>query len=186
MKMLFTLLYSLGLATTASISTVKDYSLINQEGKPFQLYDLKGKYLMITFIYSHCPVPSMCPLTITLSNRLIRKWKANKTLKEKYSLQVLAVTLDPEKDTPKVLKKFGESHAINFSHFTLATGDPKTLSDFAAEFNVVGFPSQGTISHNIKNILLDPKMKVIKEYKENGWQPEEVLKEIHKMEGKEG
>ena len=179
MKKIWLLLACLPLLTpslgAAGEPPLKNFPLVNQEGKPFQLHDLKGKYLLISFVYSRCPLPKMCPLTMTLSNRVLRKWAETSTLKGK-TLHVLAVTLDPANDTPVVLKKFGAAHKVNFSQFTLATGDPKVLETLASEFNVIGFPSEGMISHNMKSILIGPDLVPLKEFKENEWQPEDVLR----------
>ncbi len=154
---------------------VKNFALVNQEGKPFQLYDLKGKYVMVTFVYSRCPMPKMCPLTMKMSKDLVKKWKA---AKEPFPFQVLAVTLDPAYDTPAVLKKYGDQHHVDFKHFTLATGSQQVLSDMASEFNVIGIPEEGLIAHNMKNVLLDPQMKEIKVYKENEWTPDQAFKDL--------
>ena len=94
------------------------------------------------------------------------------------ALNFLIVTLDPEYDTPGVLKKFGERHQLNSTAFTLATGSDKAVSDFASLFNTLGIPSGGVISHNAKSILLGPGLMLIKEYKENEWSPSEVLKDL--------
>ncbi len=135
----------LGMAYVAK--PLPNVAMVDQDKKSFQLYDLKGKYLFITFIFSRCPMPKMCPLTMSLSNSLISQWKKSRM---EVPLQVLAVTLDPEFDTPSILKKFGQKHHVDFSHFTLVTGNPQTLSDFASQFNVIGVPGEGTISHNMK------------------------------------
>lgn len=178
-RLILSVLFALGVTFAVGGVTanppVHNYQLVNQEGKPFQLYDLKGQFVLVSWVYSRCPMPKMCPLTMTLSNQLVRKWKEAKDLKDK-PLQILAVTLDPAYDTPPVLKKFGQQHHVDFKRFTLATGVPKTLDSFAAEFNVIGFPSDGMISHNMKNVLIGPDLVPLAEYKENEWKPEDVLK----------
>lgn len=154
---------------------VPNYPLVNQEGKPFQLYDLKGNYVFVSFIYTRCPIAKMCPLTITLNKSIHRKWTK---LKNKPAMQFLIVTLDPAFDSAPVLKKFAQARDLSSKSFTLATGNEQTLADFASQFNVVGFPSDGMVSHNLKSILLNPEMVPVKEYKENEWTPEDVLKEL--------
>lgn len=180
MLKLLTLALFLGLTNLPCSAATKEppvpnFALVNHEGKPFQLYDLKGKYLFVSFIYTRCPLSNMCPLTITLNRSLHSKWAK---LKDKPGLHFLLVTLDPQFDTADTLKKFGVKRGLNFKNFTLVTGNEQTLSDFASQFNVIGFPSDGMISHNMKSILLDPNLVPIKEYKENEWKAEEVLKEL--------
>ena len=149
--------------------------LVNQEGKPFQLYDLKGKFVFLSFIYTRCPLPNMCPLTVTLNKSLYQAWKKQKGAPE---LHFLFVTLDPKFDTPAVLKAFAKSRNLDLKHFTLATGSPEALSSMAAEFQTLAVPEGGFIAHNMTNTLLDPKLMVVRSYAENQWKPEQVLKEM--------
>lgn len=88
------------------------------------------------------------------------------------------VTLDPDFDTPAVLKSFAKQRNIDLKQTSLATGNPQALADFAAEFNVMGMPSGGTISHNMKSILLSPEFTEVKQYKDNEWTAAEVLSDL--------
>lgn len=179
--MLKTLFYTFSIVflTATAHSTVTpaipNYPLVNQEGKPFQLYDLKGNYLFVSFVYTRCPIAKMCPLTISMNKSIYRKWTK---LKSKPGLHFLIVTLDPQFDSAEVLKKFAKNRDLNLKAFTLATGNEQTLSDFASQFNVIGIPSDGMISHNLKSILLDPNLVPVKEYKENEWSPDDVIKDL--------
>lgn len=157
--------------------------LVDQDGKPFQLKNLKGKYIFLSFIYTSCPIHDMCPKTMKLNARLLKKWGETK---QRFPLHLLIVTLDPKKDNPSELKRYAQSYSLDPNHVTLVTGEAPKLSDFAAEFNVVGIPDKGMISHNIRNILLDPGFKEIKKFDENAWTPEDVLSEIEKSKQKLG
>lgn len=174
-KLFLTLFVVLLASSAMGVQTaVPNFPLVNQEGKPFQLHDLKGKHLFVSFIFTRCPMEKMCPLTVSLNKSLYRKWKNEKSAPD---LHFLFVTLDPEFDTPIVLKKFATGRDLSLKHFTLATGAPQVLSDFASEFNVLGIPSNGSanISHNLKSILIGPDMVPIQEFKDNEWEPKMVL-----------
>ncbi len=101
-------------------------------------------------------------------------------------LHILIVTLDPKKDSPTVLKKYASQYNLDQKNVTLVTGALKSLSDFASEFNVVGIPGRGTISHNIRSILLGPDLKPLKKYDENSWTADQVLSDIEKSSHKLG
>ncbi len=60
----------------------------------------------------------------------------------------------------------------------MLTGDPKEINDFASEFNVIGIAEGGTISHNMKSILLDPNLKEVAQFKDNEWEPKQVLSHL--------
>jgi len=153
---------------------IPNVPMVDQNGKPFQTHDLRGKYVLVTFIFSRCPLPKMCPLTMKQSISLLREWKAKKLAPP---LHILAVTLDPDYDSAEVLKKFGQKYSVDFSRFTLATGNPQVLSSFASEFNVMGIPDGQTVSHNMKNILIGPDLTELAQYRDNEWQPQQVIED---------
>jgi len=161
---------------------IGNFALVDQNGKPFQLHDLRGNYVFLTFIFTRCPLPKMCPLTMSRSNELVRQWGR---LKGAPPLRILAVTLDPEHDTPKVLKSYARRHRVDERVFRLATGVPQVLSDLAAEFNVAGFPGQGSITHNMKNILLGPELSAVKAYKDNEWTAPQVIGDMSRYRARE-
>jgi protein SCO1 len=176
MKTLIVLLmFIIGLTGWAATPTqVPNFSLVDQNGKTFQLHDLKGNFIFVSYVFTRCPMPKMCPLTMTLNKQLLREWKKKKP---GLPLKLLIVTLDPAYDTPAVLKKFGETHKLDYKYFTLVTGEAKTLEDFASNFNVVGVPGEGIIAHNAKSALIGPDLNEIKMYRDNEWKPAEVLKD---------
>ncbi len=117
----------------------------------------------------------MCPLTVTLNKTLLEAWKKQKGAPD---LQFLLVTLDPKFDSPSVLKNYAKARHIDLKRFTLATGDPQTLSSMAAEFQILALPENGMIAHNMTNTLLDPNLMIVRSYSENQWKPEDILKEM--------
>ncbi len=173
MKPLFV---AFGLILAGSLQAARgplpNVSLVNQEGKPFQLNDFKGQYLLVSFVYSRCPLPKMCPLTMRLVNQSLKQWK--QAFPDK-PIQALTVTLDPKTDTPSVLKAYGKTHGVDFGKVTLATGNDKVLDEFASEFNVIGIPERTNINHNLKTVLVSPDLVPLKDFKENEWKPEDVV-----------
>src|SRR5688572_29580214 len=163
----------------AQAAPLKNFPLVNQEGKPFQVHDLKGSHLLVTFIYTRCPMPKMCPLSMKLTRQILSAWKKDPSLKNK-PLRALAVTLDPDNDTPAALKAYGKKFSLALPETVLATGAPQSVADLASEFNVIGFPLQGTISHNSKHILLDPELNEIQQFKDNEFKIGDVLEAAKK------
>ena len=70
------------MATAGVGAQLKNFPLVNQEGRPFQLHDLKGDYVFVTFVYSRCPLPTMCPLSLKLTRQVLAAWKKDPTLKK--------------------------------------------------------------------------------------------------------
>ena len=165
----------IGAGQGAENQVASNVALVNQEGKPFQLYDLKGSYLFVSFIYTRCPFPTMCPLTLSLNQLLFHRWKETKS---KLPLRFLLVTLNPRHDTPSVLKQFAKDRKVNLGYFTLATGTPQALSALFKQFEVAVVPEGEFVGHNNRSILLDPQMAVLQNYAENKWTADQVLKDM--------
>ncbi len=163
-------------SATAS-KTIPNFAFTNQDGKTFHLYDFKGKYVFISFIYTRCPMKSMCPLTTSLTMQLLEKWKK---LKHQRPFHILIVTLDPQFDTPKVLKNYAQKYRADLKLATFATGNPQALADFESYFDVLAIPEGGMVNHNVESVLLSPKMENLKEFYENKWTPQGVLDFIRK------
>ena len=84
---------------------VPDVPLVNQDGQTIHLKDFSGKAVLVTFIYTRCPVPTFCP---RLSSQFARIHNELKTTPNDYSkTHLLTISFDPKYDTPAVLRKYG-------------------------------------------------------------------------------
>jgi len=92
-----------------------DFTLTDGDGKPFSLSDLKGKVVILSFGYTHCP--DVCPTELlTYSDTLKQLGDQAKDVK------VVFVSIDPERDTPEVIGKYAKQFNPDFIGLT-ATGD---------------------------------------------------------------
>lgn len=160
-------------------SPVPNLKGLDQNGKPFEVHSLKGSYTLISFVFTSCPMPKMCPLTMRLNRQVQDLWKKNFSV----PLKLLIVTLDPEGDTPAKLKEYGTRFSLDPKNSVLITGDAQAFSDFGSFFNVAGWPSGNTTVHNLKTILVSPELVELKQYKENEWAPEDIIKDAKKIMG---
>ena len=108
-----------------------------------------------------------------LNKKVQRLWKKEISA----PLKLLIVTLDPEGDTPAILKKYGERFSLLEKETFLVTGNPQALADFGSSFNVAGWPSGSTTVHNLKTILVGPDLEEIRQYKENEWTAEQLVQD---------
>ncbi|NBX92636.1 MAG: SCO family protein [Proteobacteria bacterium] len=165
--------YWLSFSVSLAAAPIPTLEGTDQNGAPFKLESLRGKHILISFVFTSCPMPKMCPLTMRLNRQTQELWKKN----FKEALHLLIVTLDPEGDTPELLKKFGQKHGIDLKQASLVTGNPQVLSDFGSAFNVAGWPSGNTTVHNLKTILVSPALEELQQYKENEWSAEQLIKD---------
>jgi protein SCO1/2 len=158
-----------------------NFSLINQDAKPIKLAQYKGRALLLTFVYTRCPLPDYCPL---MSNNFA---EVEKELKKDPSLyartHLLTVSFDTEYDTPKVLKSYGGAYTENytnekFAHWEFATGTREEVRQIAEFFGLRYYNESGQIVHGLRTAVITPDGKVYKVYRGNEWKPEEALRDI--------
>jgi len=139
-------------------SRVPDLELTNQDGKTIRLADFKGKALLVTFIYTRCPLPNFCP---RLSSEFARIQDELAKTPDDYSrTHLLAITLDPKYDTPEVLRKYGlaylDGDASRFSHWDFAATSADTLEKLAGAFGLSYQEADNQISHTMNIVLIAP------------------------------
>ena len=141
---------------TGSTSFGKDLSLLDPDGNIRTLADLKGKVVVMFFGYTQCP--DVCPTTMTELVEVKRLLG-----KDGERLQPLFVTVDPQRDTPELLK----AYMANFDPAFLALcPTPAELTDVAASFKVyykkVGDAGSATytMDHSAGSYVFDPQGRV--------------------------
>ena len=102
------------------------FSLVDQNGKPFTDADLKGKWQLVFFGYTHCP--DVCPTTLNDLSLALDQLGA----KEK-DVGIVFISVDPDRDTPAVLKSYVESFG---GPIEALTGPPDAIAQAAKDYKV--------------------------------------------------
>jgi protein SCO1/2 len=166
---------------------VPDFKLRNQDGRVIHLNQFRGKDLLITFIYTRCPLPDFCPLVTRNFAVIDKQLAADPTLKGKAHL--LCVSFDPEHDTPDRLKAYGEQYIGSeaktaFAHWDFAVPEKPALAEMAKFFDVgMSDAADGTITHTLSTTLIGSDGKVLKFYPGNEWTPEQVVADVKQSLG---
>jgi protein SCO1 len=84
---------------------IPDVPLVNQDDQTFHVRDFKGKAVLLTFIYTRCPMPTFCPL-ISSHFAAIHEALKQDVVIYKHS-HLISISLDPQYDTPPVMKRYG-------------------------------------------------------------------------------
>jgi protein SCO1/2 len=161
---------------------VPDFVLRNEEGRAIHLKQFQGKALLITFIYTRCPLPTFCP-------RVTRNFAAmEKVLAADPGLyahtHLLSVSFDPEHDTPERLRAYGAQYLPSdakspFVHWDFAVPTKPVLVEMARYFDVGITPGPDqTITHTLSTTLIGRDGKVVQFYPGNEWTPEQVLADV--------
>ena len=161
---------------------VPDFALVNQDGKRIHLHQYHGKALLLTFIYTRCPLPNYCPLLSKNFAQILEQVRSDPKLST--STRLLSISIDPEYDKPAVLHAYGLDCAGNpnsFDHWEFASGTPDQVRKVAEFFGLKYWTEGGQIVHALVTALIGPDGKVVKIYRGNDWQPAEVLSDLRAL-----
>lgn len=123
-------------------SPAPDFALRNSTGKLVRLSQYKGKAVLLTFIYTHCP--DVCPLIVANMHNALLKLGAQAS-----KVQIVAVSVDPKRDTPKTVKAFLAAHDMT-GRMEYLNGTPKELVPVwkAYGIEVQATPDQREVGHS--------------------------------------
>jgi len=159
---------------------VPDITLVNQNGDRISLRQFRGKPLLLTFIYTHCPFPDYCLRMSANFAKVLRQLQKNPVVFNQ--AQLLSISIDPENDKPAVLRTYGESYVgrtdPEFVHWQFASGSPDEVRKAADFFGLAYNQKDGQIVHGLQTILIGKDGKVIKVYSGNDWKPEDVAADL--------
>jgi protein SCO1/2 len=163
---------------------VPDFKLRNQDGRAIHLDQFRGKMLLLTFIYTRCPLPNFCPLVTHNFAVIDRKLAATPALYAKTHL--LCVSFDPDHDTPPRLRAYGATYIGSdgkgaFAHWEFAVPSKPELLEMAKYFDVgITHGDDDSITHTLSTTLIDTRGKVAQFYPGNEWTPEQVVADVRK------
>jgi protein SCO1/2 len=162
--------------------SVPDFKFLNQSDRTISLQQFRGKIVLMTFIYTRCPLSDYCPRMSHNFADIDKALKADPSLYDQTHL--LSVSFDPAYDTPKVLRSYGEAYTgryVNetFQHWQFAAPPVAELPKVEHFFDIGVTPgANGTLQHSLSTVLIGKDGKVIAFYPTNDWTPAEVLAKI--------
>ncbi len=169
---------------------VPDFVLRNQDGREIRFDQFRGKDLLVTFIYTHCPLPNFCPLMTRNFATINRDLQSDPALYAKTHL--LSVSFDPLRDTPAQLRAYGASYVGGsspkaFKHWDFAVPSKTELKKMTLYFDVgVTYGPNDAINHTLSTTLIGPDGKVAQFYPSNQWTPAQVENDIKRLAASAG
>jgi len=144
-------------ATLPVLDLGGDFQLTDHDGQPFTLASQRGKVILIFFGYSSCP--DACPTTLSKLATVARRLGDDRT-----KMRTLYVSVDPERDTPPVLKADLANFSLDALGLTGSKDDiDRVVKQYAAAYEIVPTPESAakyTISHTTTVYALDPQGRV--------------------------
>lgn len=107
---------------------VDDFTLTSQDNELMNLTDFRGEVVVVAFIFTKCP--DVCPII----TQLLRSVDEGLTSEYQEHVSIISISVDPEYDTPEMLKNYTELHGVNWPHLT---GDPVEMESIWSSFGLV-------------------------------------------------
>ena len=150
-------------AKMATIGEVPSFNFTNQDGKTISNKDYEGKVYVAEFFFTTCP--SICPIMNRNMVRIQNEFYGNP------NVGIASFSIDPDYDTPKILKEYAEAYKITNPNWHLMTGDKAEIYQLANEgFNLyVGEAPEveGGFEHSGFFALIDQEGNIRSRYDEN-------------------
>ncbi len=171
-----------------------DFTLLNQSAKKISLGQFRGKVLLLTFVYTRCPLPEYCIRMSRNFAEIDKRLGADPELYDKTHL--LTVSFDPANDTPKVLRSYGGAYTGRYSqetfgHWDFAAPSEAELPKMEQWFDVgvtptpsatsAGgpvAPAAGPLQHSLATAIVGANGKVLAFYPTNEWTVDQALQVI--------
>jgi len=133
-----------------TLGAAPDFTLISQDGAEVTLEAFRGKVVAVTFIYTSCP--DVCPMLTDKMARVQDELGADFGSK----IAFLSITVDPEHDTPEVLKEYAEVLDADLAGWSFLTGTPAAVREVAHRYGVAVAPAaDGQVDHTLLTTLVD-------------------------------
>ena len=155
---------------------VPDFAVTTQEGATLRLAELRGKVVVLTFIYTGCPLPDFCPKMDSKFAELSRL--AGSTAARADKVRLLSISFDPEHDTPQVLARHGKLKGSKPPLWQFAVASHEELRKVAEPLGLMYGPMKDEIVHNLSTAVIGPDGKLVVLYAGSSWTPEDVYKVV--------
>jgi protein SCO1/2 len=165
-------------AQTIGPDCLTDVKLVDSGGQPFVLSSLRGKPVVVDFIYTSCPGPCMME-TAKLANVALR---LGTDLGSKAA--IVSITVDPEHDGPKQLHDYAEKQGADTKGWYFLTGSPGDVDTALAGFRIARQREpDGTVAHMVNMFLIGRDGREAKEYNAEEIRPQTVVQDVETLIG---
>ena len=155
------------------ITPAPEFALTSQDGAPVKLADYRGKVVAVTFIFTLCA--DTCPVLTPMMSFVQDQLGAD--FGEK--IRFVSITVDPERDTPEVLKDYAQAFGANLSGWAFLTGTPGAISDVARRYGVFAAKTaNGSVDHTFLTSIIDQRGILRVQYLGVRFDPEEFRRDL--------
>ena len=155
-----------------------DVSYLNLDSNVVSLSDGDGKFRFISYIFTRCPMPAMCPAVISKNRYLAEVFLKN------VELEFILVSFDYIYDKPSIMKSNYKFHTETYPNlkFYSSFNHLNDIFMMAGQSNVSFWGvNENDIGHTLRSVIIDPERRLLKAYDGMDWMPEEAEWEINNI-----
>jgi protein SCO1/2 len=150
--------------------------MTTQDGSTLSLSDLRGKVVVLTFVYTRCPLPNFCP---AMDQKFAQLFNMIKGVPQRADhVRLLSVSFDPEHDTPEALARHARLRGARPPLWTFAVASHAELSKVAPAVGLMYGPTPNEIMHNLTTSVIAPDGTLALRESGNAWKPEDLFKTV--------
>jgi protein SCO1/2 len=155
------------------IGQAPEFSLTSQDGGKVSLADFRGKVVAVTFIYTLCTTtcPALTPLMSFIQDQLGPDFGSK--------IVFVSITVDPERDTPQVLKEYAQAFGANLAGWTFLTGPPDAIREVTHRYGVFASKTaNGDVEHSFLTSIVDRRGVLRVQYAGVRFDPDEFRHDL--------
>jgi protein SCO1 len=155
------------------IAPAPEFALISQDRAPIKLADYRGKVVAVTFIFTLCA--DTCPVLTPMMSFVQDQLGADFGKK----IAFVSITVDPERDTPEVLKEYAQAFGANLAGWSFVTGSPEAIRDVTRRYGVFSAKNaNGGVDHTFLTSIIDRHGILRVQYLGVRFDPEEFRRDV--------
>ena len=159
-----------------TVGTAPEFALTSQAGERVALKDLRGKVLAVTFIYATCR--DTCPVLTAKMAAIQRKLGADFGARVRFA----SITVEPEVDTPAVLKAYAKAYDADPAGWSFLTGSAAEIQDVVKRYGAYAKRlNPGNVDHLFLTSLIDRKGMLRVQYLGHRFDADEMLRDLQSL-----
>jgi protein SCO1/2 len=155
------------------IAAAPGFTLTSQDGGPIALASLRGKVVAVTFIFTRCTAtcPVLTPMMSLVQDRLGRDFGSR--------IVFASVTVDPDHDTPEMLKLYAQMYGADVEGWSFLSGPPPVIADLIRRYGAFAAKNaNGEVEHSFLTSIVDQRGIIRVQYLGTGFDPEEFRRDL--------
>ena len=154
-----------------------DAEFTSENGNTIRFSDFRGQAVAFTFFFTSCPLPDYCPRMNKNFSEARKILLADPNAPANW--QLLSLSFDSAFDSPPILQSYaGLYRGTNAARWLFAVAPTNTLRALAPKVDLNVWRENGTLSHNLRTVVLDPDGKISRQFDGNDWTPQQLADAI--------